>query len=92
MELESEAVVPLSDMERDAFLETILELKENVQATNDMIKSLQATIRILQSELDRSLSHSERYQALIADLRSVIADLQIKLDEREREVVVLNLF
>lgn len=90
LELESESAVPLSDMEREAFLETIQELKESIQAANDMIKSLQATIRTLQSDLDRSRSHSERYLALISDLRSVIADLQEKLDEREREVADLR--
>ena len=51
-----------------------------------MIRSLQDTIRSLQSELDRSRSRSEQYLTLITDLRSVIADLQKKLDEREKEI------
>lgn len=86
LELESRAEEPLSDMEREAFLETIQDLKESIKHSNDMIRSLQDTIRSLQSELDRSRSHSEQYLTLITDLRSVIADLQKKLDEREKEI------
>ena len=77
---------PLSDMEREAFLETIQDLKESIKHSNDMICSLQDTIRSRQSELDCSRSHSEQYLTLITDLRSVIADLQKKLDEREKEI------
>lgn len=77
---------PLSDMEREAFLETIQDLNESIKHSNDMIRSLQDTIRSLQSELDRSRSRSEQYLTLITDLRSVIADLQKKLDEREKEI------
>lgn len=51
-----------------------------------MIRSLHHTIRSLQSELDSSRSHSEQYLTLISDLRSVIADLQKKLDKREEEI------
>ena len=58
LELESRAEEPLSDMEREAFLETIQDLKESIKHSNDMIRSLQDTIRSLQSELDRSRSHS----------------------------------
>lgn len=86
LELEYRAEEPLSDMEREAFLETIQDLKESIKHSNDMIRSLQDTIRSLQSELDRSRSHSEQYLTLITDLRSVIADLQKKLDEREKEI------
>lgn len=77
LELESGAEEPLSDMEREAFLETMQDLKEIIKNSNDMIRSLQDTIRNLQSELDRSRSHSEQYLTLISDLRSMIADLQI---------------
>ena len=66
-------------MEREAFLETIQDLKEIIKNSNDMIRSLQDTIRNLQSELDRSRSHSEQYLTLIADLQN-------KLDEREKEI------
>lgn len=69
----------MSDMEREAFLETIQDLKESIKHSNDMIRSLQDTIRSLQSELDRSRSHSEQYLTLITDL-------QKKLDEREKEI------
>ena len=86
LELESGAEEPLSDMEREAFLETMQDLKEIIKNSNDMIRSLQDTIRNLQSELDRSRSHSEQYLTLISDLRSMIADLQNKLDEREKEI------
>ncbi len=79
LELESGAEDPLSDMEREAFLETIQDLKEIIKNSNDMIRSLQDTIRNLQSELDRSRSHSEQYLTLIADLQN-------KLDEREKEI------
>lgn len=79
LELESGAEDPLSDMEREAFLETIQDLKEIIKNSNDMISSLQDTIRNLQSELDRSRSHSEQYLTLIADLQN-------KLDEREKEI------
>ena len=74
---------PLSDMEREAFLETIQDLKESIKHSNDMIRSLQDTIRSLQSELDRSRSHSEQYLILITDL-------QKKLDEREKEISDLH--
>ena len=70
---------PLSDMEREAFLETIQDLKESVKNANDMIRSLQ-------SELDRSNRLTEQYLSLITDLRSMIADLQKKLEEREKEI------
>ena len=70
---------PLSDMEREAFIETIRDLKESIRNANEMIRSLQ-------SELDRSNRLSERYLSLITDLRSVIADLRKKLDEREKEI------
>ena len=83
LELESGAEEPLSDMEREAFLETMQDLKEIIKNSNDMIRSLQDTIRNLQSELDRSRSHSEQYLTLISDLRSMIADLQNKLDLRD---------
>ena len=79
LELESGAEEPLSDMEREAFLETMQDLKEIIKNSNDMIRNLQ-------SELDRSRSHSEQYLTLISDLRSMIADLQNKLDEREKEI------
>lgn len=52
LELESGAEEPLSDMEREAFLETMQDLKEIIKNSNDMIRSLQDTIRNLQSELD----------------------------------------
>ena len=86
LELESRAEEPLSDMEREAFLETIQDLKESIKNANDMIRSLQETIRTLQSELDRSRTHSEQNLTLITDLRAMIADLQKKLDEREKEI------
>lgn len=86
LELESGAAEPLSDMEREAFLETIQDLKESIKHANDMIRSLEDTIRSLQSELDRSRSHSDQYLTLITDLRSMIADLQKKLEEREKEI------
>ena len=79
LELESRAEEPLSDMEREAFLETIQDLKESVKNANDMIRSLQ-------SELDRSNRLTEQYLSLITDLRSMIADLQKKLEEREKEI------
>lgn len=66
-------------MEREAFLETIQDLKESVKNANDMIRSLQ-------SELDRSNRLTEQYLSLITDLRSMIADLQKKLEEREKEI------
>lgn len=66
-------------MEREAFLETIQDLKESVKNANDMIRSLQ-------SELDRSNHLTEQYLSLITDLRSMIADLQKKLEEREKEI------
>lgn len=78
LDLESKAEEPLSDMEREAFLETIRDLKETIRNANEMIRSLQ-------SELDRSNRLSEQNQILIANLRSVIADLQKRLDEREKE-------
>ena len=71
LELESGAEEPLSDMEREAFLETMQDLKEIIKNSNDMIRSLQDTIRNLQSELDRSRSHSEQYLTLISDLRDL---------------------
>lgn len=70
---------PLSDMERETFLETIQDLKESIRNANEMIRSLQDSVSTLQSKLDRSRSHSEQYPALIADL-------QKKLDEREKEI------
>lgn len=79
LELESRAEEPLSDMEREAFLETIQDLKESIKNANDMIRSLQ-------SELDRSNRLTEQYLTLNADLRSMIADLQKKLEEREKEI------
>lgn len=79
LEQESKAEAPLSDMEREAFIETIRDLKESIRNANEMIRSLQ-------SELDRSNRLSERYLSLITDLRSVIADLRKKLDEREKEI------
>ena len=78
LDLESKAEEPLSDMEREAFLETIRDLKETIRNANEMIRSLQ-------SELDRSNRLFEQNQILIANLRSVIADLQKRLDEREKE-------
>lgn len=66
-------------MEREAFLETIQDLKESVKNANDMIRSLQ-------SELDRSNHLTEQYLSLITDLRSMIVDLQKKLEEREKEI------
>ena len=83
MELESRAEEHLSDMEREAVLETIQNSKESIKHSNDMIRSLQDTIRSLQSELDRSRSHSEQYLILITDL-------QKKLDEREKEISDLH--
>lgn len=74
---------PLSDMEREAFLETIQDLKESIKNANDMIRSLQ-------SELDRSNRLTEQYLSLITDLRSMIADLQKKLEEREKEIFDLR--
>lgn len=86
LELESRAEEPLSEMEREVFWETIHDLRESVKDANDMIRSLQDTIRTLQSELARSRSHSEQYLTLNTDLRSLVADLQKKLDEREKEI------
>lgn len=40
LELESGAEEPLSDMEREAFLETMQDLKEIIKNSNDMIRSL----------------------------------------------------
>ena len=79
LELESGASEPLSDMEREAFIETVRNLKESIRNANEMIRSLQ-------SELDRSNRLSERYLSMITDLRPVIADLRKKLDERENEM------
>lgn len=79
LELESRAEEPLSDMEREAFLATIHDLKESIRNSNEMIRSLQA-------ELDRSNRLSEQYLTLITDLRSDICDLQKKLNEREKEI------
>ena len=39
LELESGAEEPLSDMEREAFLETMQDLKEIIKNSNDMIRS-----------------------------------------------------
>ncbi len=85
LEQESQAEESLSDMEREAFIETIQDLKESMRNANEMIRSLQDTVRGLQSELERSRSQADRYQSLIGDLRSVIAGLQKKLEEREKE-------
>lgn len=79
LELESRVEEPLSDMEREAFLETIHDLKESIRNSNEMIRSLQA-------ELDQSNRLSEQYITLITDSRSDISDLQKKLDEREKEI------
>ena len=38
LELESGAEEPLSDMEREAFLETMQDLKEIIKNSNDMIR------------------------------------------------------
>lgn len=54
-------------------------MKESIKNANEMLRSLQDTMRSLQSELDRSHSHSEQYLSLITDL-------QKKLDEREKEI------
>ena len=47
-------------------------------------------IRSLQSELDRSNRLSGQNQILIANLRSVIADLQKRLEESEKEIADLR--
>ena len=86
LEIESGADKPLCDMEREAFLETIHDLKVSIQNANEMNRSLQDTIRTLQSELSRSRSHSERYATLVTDLRSVIDDLRKQLSDREKEI------
>ena len=86
LEQESKAEESLSEMEREAFIETIQDLKESMRNANEMIRSLQDMVRGLQSELERSRFQADRYQSLIGDLRSVIADLQKKLEEREKEI------
>lgn len=86
LEQESKAEESLSEMEREAFIETIQDLKESIRNANEMIRSLQDMVRGLQSELERSRFQADRYQSLIGDLRSVIADLQKKLEEREKEI------
>lgn len=79
LEIESKANTPLSEMEREAYLEVIQDLRESVHSTNEMVKSLQ-------DELSRSNRNQEKNNQLITDLRSTISDLQKKLAERDREL------
>lgn len=81
--MESKAETPLCDMECEAFLEIIRDLKESIKDSHEMNRSLQA-------ELERSNRLSEQYLTLIADLRSVVADLQKRLDDREKEIADLR--
>lgn len=82
----SKADEPLCDMESEAFLETIRDLKESIRNANEMNRSLQETIRTLQADLERSRLSSEQHIVQITDLRSAIADLRTMLDKREQEL------
>lgn len=83
LEIESKADTPLSEMEREAYLEVIQDLRESVHSTNEMVKSLR-------EELSRSNRNQEKNNQLINDLRSTISDLQKTLEERDREIADLR--
>ena len=65
LEIESGLEENMSDMGRQAFIETINNLKESINNANLMINSMQVMIKFLQSQFDVANRNAKKSHRLI---------------------------
>lgn len=82
LEIESMAENPLSDMERQHFIDTIADLKSTICGLNVTIESLSTSLNFMRESAD---NNAKTLMLTIKDLQGEVARLKEQLDKVTKE-------